>query len=562
MRTAARAIVLKFADLLARLWRLVPVRLRETFITGLFVLESRGEASEGLRRLFALQDKLGWVISERAMAYEGGLHPKHRLTGYHDFFVTHIAAGSRVLDVGCGHGAVAASIASRVPGSVVVGIDRNRPRLEQARRMNALPNLSFVEGDATRDVPAGRWDTIVLSNVLEHIEDRVGLLRAVLARSGARRVLIRVPLFERDWTMPMRKEIGANYFSDPEHFIEPRVDELRSEVAAAGLHPRRDHHAVGRDLDGVRGDGVMSDAHDSRPPRDERRPPAVSVVVPCYNSHAFLAHTLGSIRSQTWRDFEIVVVDDGSTDPDTLRVLDALGDDVRLVRQPNGGLPAARNAGIAAAAGSFIVPLDSDDWLDPRALEAMVEALGAAPAAAFAFCDMAMEGELTGVLVKNFNLFEQLFFNQLPYCICFRKQSWQACGGYDETMRRGYEDWDFNIRLAQSGPGLRIPEPLFHYRITRGGMLMGTSNRVHVELWNAIRRKHAELYRVRALVRLWWQWRTAPSTYPLAIYFLWLAIAAAAPLRASTMLFTLLRKVSHSRRVGTQTRRDGAAIPE
>jgi SAM-dependent methyltransferase len=235
--SAARAVVLKFADGLARLWQLLPARLRETFVTGLFVLESRGKADEGLRRLFVLQDKLGWVISERAMAYEGGIHPKHRLTRYHDFFVERIAPGSRVLDVGCGYGAVAASIAQRVPGSTVVGIDRNRPRLEQARRTHALPNLSFVEGDATRDVPAGRWDVIVLSNVLEHIEDRIGLLRAVLARSGARRVLIRVPLFERDWTMPMRKEIGANYFSDPEHFIEPRVEELRSEVSAAGLVP-------------------------------------------------------------------------------------------------------------------------------------------------------------------------------------------------------------------------------------------------------------------------------------------------------------------------------------
>jgi hypothetical protein len=76
---------------------------------------------------------------------------------------------------------------------------------------------------------------VVLSNVLEHIKDRVGLLKALMATTMARRFLIRVPLFERDWKLAMRRELGVNYYSDPDHKIEPRESEFRSEMAQAGL---------------------------------------------------------------------------------------------------------------------------------------------------------------------------------------------------------------------------------------------------------------------------------------------------------------------------------------
>ena len=237
MKSRARSIILGIASGIGWLWQLLPAKWREFVITALIVVDSRGDPKKGLAQLFAVEERLDWVISERAMAYEGGIHPKHRLIAYHDFFVTNIAAGARVLDIGCGNGAVAASIASRVADSTVVGVDRNKPRLAQARARHGLANLSFLEGDARRDLPPGRWDAIVLSNILEHIEDRVGLLRDIIRQTEPQRILIRVPLFERDWSMALRKEIGVNYFSDEEHFIEPTVSELVEEVRAAGLEP-------------------------------------------------------------------------------------------------------------------------------------------------------------------------------------------------------------------------------------------------------------------------------------------------------------------------------------
>lgn len=231
-----KAFLLKVADALSLLWRILPGRLRHLLLKGLFVLESRGgDVGAALNRLFAVEDDLQHVINERALAYGRGEHPKHRLTRYHEFFIERTTDGERILDVGCGYGAVARSIARQRPKSVVAGLDNDRGRLAQARAANNPPNLTFIETDATKAVPPGPWDVVVLSNVLEHIFDRIGFLQALIETTSAKRFLIRVPLFERDWKLPMRRELGANYFSDPDHKIEPTLAEFRKEIHAAGL---------------------------------------------------------------------------------------------------------------------------------------------------------------------------------------------------------------------------------------------------------------------------------------------------------------------------------------
>jgi SAM-dependent methyltransferase len=231
-----KALGLKLANVLAVVWRLLPQSFRHLFIKGLLVLESRGaDAGQGLARLFALQDALEHVVNERAMVLGKGEHPKHRLTNYHRFFIDRLAQTARVLDVGCGYGAVARSIARGRPDGSVVGVDYDEERLRQAKAAENPPNLRFVLGDATQSVPDGPWDAIVLSNVLEHIADRVGLLRALKESTGSRQFLIRVPLFERGWQMAMRRELGANYYSDPDHKIEHRIADFEAEMAAAGL---------------------------------------------------------------------------------------------------------------------------------------------------------------------------------------------------------------------------------------------------------------------------------------------------------------------------------------
>ncbi len=111
------------------------------------------------------------------------------------------------------------------------GIDIEPANVAQARKAANNPsNLTFVEGDATEAFPEGAWDVVVLSNVLEHIDDRdrlPGARSANVSRTPVS-ILIRVPLFERSWHMPMRREVGANFLSDPDHRIEHTRAGLRS----------------------------------------------------------------------------------------------------------------------------------------------------------------------------------------------------------------------------------------------------------------------------------------------------------------------------------------------
>lgn len=289
--------------------------------------------------------------------------------------------------------------------------------------------------------------------------------------------------------------------------------------------------------------------------------PLVSVVVPCFNTHGTINRTIDSLRRQSHAPVEIIVVDDGSTNPDTIACLDALGPDVRLIRQANRGLAGARNAGIEAAQGDFILPLDSDDWLEPDAVAALLAALTANPQAGFAFCHLHLEGEAAGILPKQYNFFEQLFLNQLPYCLLQRKADWRRLGGYDEAMRRGYEDWDYNIRLGdQIGDGIVVPRALFHYQVARTGMLLSLSNGVHGELWGYIRAKQAALYQPGRLIALWQKWRRQPSAYPLWIYFGWLLLAICLPMRLFNALFARLRTQSQANR--TTRRERGTGDPD
>lgn len=274
----------------------------------------------------------------------------------------------------------------------------------------------------------------------------------------------------------------------------------------------------------------------------------VTVVIPCFNSGITLPQTVESVKAQTHKNIEIIVVDDGSTDALTIECINLLSG-VSVIRQENFGLPAARNVGFSKARGEYVLPLDADDWIEPETVSHLLVALEESPQAAFAFSHIKLEGEKKGVLNKNYNFFEQLFLNQMPYCLLLRRSVWSEIGGYDETMLRGYEDWEFNIRLGSSGfHGVVVPLPLFHYRVMSTGMLMSRSNKLHAELWREIRYKHTSLYSFPSLFELWLKWRNRAATYPLTAYFFWLCLELVLPSKIFNWFFRKLGKLSHSRR--------------
>lgn len=170
------------------------------------------------------------IISYLAIKSENGIHPKHRLIGYHKFFVDNVSASDNVLDIGCGNGALIYDVAKKVKNAV--GIDIENKNIEKAKRKHSVQNIKYIVGDATRDLGAEKFDVIILSNVLEHIEHRVEFLKNI--KHIAKKYLIRVPMYDRDWIPLLKKEMGLEWRLDLTHYLEYTREVFETEIREAG----------------------------------------------------------------------------------------------------------------------------------------------------------------------------------------------------------------------------------------------------------------------------------------------------------------------------------------
>jgi SAM-dependent methyltransferase len=221
-------------NLLVSITALIPPSLRKLQCRLLFAAVAKSfDVATGLREFFSLQDDLMRELEQTAIRYGGGIHPKHCVTDYHRFFVERIRVGDKVLDIGCGSGSVAFNIAET--GAIVTGIDINESLIHEARRRYERANLSFIAGDVTKALPSGCFDVVVLSNILEHIDNRQQFLMTINEKARPKRFLIRVPMINRNWVVPLRKELGMSYLSDPAHFLEYTRNGLEAELNSAGL---------------------------------------------------------------------------------------------------------------------------------------------------------------------------------------------------------------------------------------------------------------------------------------------------------------------------------------
>lgn len=202
--------------------------------------------------------------------------------------------------------------------------------------------------------------------------------------------------------------------------------------------------------------------------------PLVSIVIPCFNSGEFLAEAVQSALAQTYSNFEVVVVDDGSTDAATLVALEAVSHSPRvsLVRTENMGLAAARNNGIRASQGSYFLPLDSDDKISRTYVSEAVAVAEANPEIGIVYPLVDLIGDLSGRWkIPDFSWKHILVHNLIVCTSLFRRADWEAAGGYDESMRRGREDHDFILRVLSLGRRPhRIDKVHFYYR--RHGVTM------------------------------------------------------------------------------------------
>ena len=272
----------------------------------------------------------------------------------------------------------------------------------------------------------------------------------------------------------------------------------------------------------------------------------ISIVVPCFNSGKTLERTIESIKNQTWLEKEIILVNDGSNDKNTLEVLKGYKNDslIKIIDQKNKGLSSARNTGVIHSKGNYLFFLDSDDWININAIEEFYNFFQNSKNSSYIFSDCILEGSNKGIRKKVFNLFEQMFINQIPYSIFIPKKIFIDNGFYDENMLLGYEDWEFNVRLATNKHyGQRLPKPLFHYNVSNSGMLISKSINNHIDIWKYIKNKNREFYKIKNIAHVSFKWGIRKNNYPVFFVFIWCLILNCLPKSLTLMIFLNIRKI-------------------
>jgi len=243
------------------------------------------------------------------------------------------------------------------------------------------------------------------------------------------------------------------------------------------------------------------------------KPPLISVIIPCYNLGAYVDEAIRSVLNQTVQDFEILVIDDGSTDALTQNVFaQTEWPRTTVFRTENRGLARARNFLIERSRGTYLCALDADDKLHPKYFETTLGEFARDPGLTFVSTRLQMFGEDDRLWPPALRCdLETLLCDDPIFCAALvKRDAVQAIGGFDENMpAQGDEDWDLWLTLVKTGGrGVILPEVLFYYRRRADSMCdLCTRGDTHLALMTYLIRKHGETYRSHLLEVLLWKER-------------------------------------------------------
>lgn len=220
----------------------------------------------------------------------------------------------------------------------------------------------------------------------------------------------------------------------------------------------------------------------------------VSVVVPCYNQGKYLEETVDSVLQSTFKDLEIIVINDGSTDPETVKIIQSFSrPQTTVIHQNNLGISAARNNAIRLAKGKYILALDSDDKIHPEYIAKAIQVFAEKPEVSIVYSRAEYFGDKKGEYkLPDYELKSFLNCNCILVGSIYRKSDWEKVGGYKPV---GMEDWEFYISMIEQGAvPYKIPEILFYYRKHKASCTKGISSDKKSDYFRKILRLHPQIY--------------------------------------------------------------------
>ncbi|MEE3715441.1 glycosyltransferase [Tumidithrix elongata RA019] len=225
--------------------------------------------------------------------------------------------------------------------------------------------------------------------------------------------------------------------------------------------------------------------------------PTVSVIVPCYNQGQYLDDAVDSVLAQTYQDFEIIVINGGSTDRKTIDILQNYQKPkTKVIHTEDKGLATARNDGIQVSCGKYILPLDGDDKIGSGYLLEAVKILESNANVGIVYCQADFFGNKFGKWALPEYKFPDILLSNVIFCSgVFRKSDWQLVGGYNPNMIYGWEDYDLWLSIIELGREVyRIPEVFFFYRRRSGSMVERMGRENYIYSYTQLFRNHPQLY--------------------------------------------------------------------